>query len=271
MSVFSPRAIPDGFEQRAAQVAGTRLHWLEREGAGDPLLLIPGVGMSSAAYTWLVGEVPIGRRVLVVDPPGCGGSEALAESMSSQAQAQHLAVWLYDKGIERIDVVGHSLGAVTAARLVAGNPDLAASLVLLSPSPDGRWPHLLGHVLALARGMWREAPRTVVQATRDYISADARVLSGFRDELGRSAASVMGGVCVPVSVVRGARDRVVSEEWCRQLAAASGGRVHTVRGAAHGLPQQRPAAVARLIQQLHAAPSTALGACAKECRQEGPV
>lgn len=243
--------IPDGFVSRSVDVAGSKLCWIERPGLGDeptPLLLIPGLGMTFRAYSWLLAHLPADRRVLVVDTPGCGESEALSNSMSADAQAAHLLKWLRRNGIEQADVVGHSMGAMIAARLAAAGPGVVSSLVLLSPSPDGRWPELRQHMWALARGVRREAPRTLLQATRDYVSASPEVMVGFSDELGGTAQAVLADVHAPVTVARGGNDRVVSAQWCRALADVSGGSVRTVPRAGHGLPQQRPQAVAELIR-----------------------
>lgn len=244
--------MPDGFRSDAQDVAGSRLCWIERAGAdgATPLLLVPGLGMTHRAYAWLVPHLPSDRRVLIVDPPGCGDSDALPESMSADAQAEHLRKWLQDNGIERVDAVGHSMGAITAARLSAAAPDVIASLVMLSPSPDGRWPELKQHMWALARGACREAPRTLVQATRDYVTAAPTVMVGFSDELGQSAEAVLRGVRCRVTVARGKNDLVVSQRWCEALADLAGGSAHVVRRAGHGLPQQRPRAVAELLQSV---------------------
>lgn len=240
---------PDGFESKAADVAGSKLCWIERPGVAVtvPLLLIPGLGMTFRAYAWLLPHLPTDRRVLIVDPPGCGDSAALSDSMSADAQAQHVLIWLRDNGIDRADVVGHSMGAITAARLAAAAPDVVRSLVMLSPSPDGRWPELKQHMWGLARGVLHEAPRTLVQATRDYVTAHPSVMVGFSEELGGSAQAVLAGVRAPVTVARGKNDRVVSHQWCQALAEAAGGSAYTVRRAGHGLPQQRPQPVAALI------------------------
>lgn len=251
MRLVQRLGMPDGFVSDASDVAGSKLCWIERPGVNDgtvPLLLVPGLGMTFRAYSWLVPMLSPERRVLIVDPPGCGDSAELADSMSADAQARHLLKWLRSTGIERADVVGHSMGAMTAARFAAAAPDVVGKLVLLSPSPDGRWPELKQHMWALARGVFREAPRTLVQATRDYVTADPSVMTGFSDELGRSAQAVLAGVQASVTVARGKNDRVVSEQWCRALADAAGASMRTVPRAGHGLPQQCPREVAALIR-----------------------
>ncbi len=247
--------VPDGFDSHTTYVDGAKLCWIERPGQADerpPVLLIPGVGMTFRAYAWVLPRLATTRRVLVVDPPGCGDSDALEGSMDADSQARHLAKWLRANDIQRVHVVGHSLGAVLAARLGAALPDAVASLTLLSPSPDGGMPRMWQHLAALLRGAVHEAPRTLVQATRDYVTAGPAVMVGFHEMLGSTTESLLAGVRAPVTIARGRHDRVVTERWCAALAAASGAALHTISGAAHGLPQQRPQVVAGVIRSVAA-------------------
>lgn len=251
MRLVQRLGVPDGFVSETGDVAGSKLCWTERPGSANtmtPLLLIPGLGMTFRAYSWVLPHLPAERRVLIVDTPGCGESDPLVDSMGADAQAAHLLNWLRSRGIERVDVVGHSMGAIIAARLAAAAPEAVPSLLMLSPSPDGRWSELRQHMWALARGVFREAPRTLVQATRDYVTASPEVMVGFSTELGNTAQAVVAGVQASVTVARGKNDRVVSEQWCRALADVAGGSSLTVRRAGHGLPQQRPREVAALIR-----------------------
>lgn len=167
--------------------------------------------------------------------------------MDADAQARHAAAWLDHLGCGPVDVVGHSLGAITAARLAAQRHDLVASITLVSPSPDDRWPRMGKHVGALARGVPAEAPRVIAQAAFDYVRSSPRVLAGFNTEAGRPASDVMKDVHTRVLVVRGSADRVSSRRWCDELAAAANGDVVTVPDGAHGLPQQMPGDLVAII------------------------
>lgn len=215
-----------------------------------PLVLVPGLSMSWHAYRWVLAVLPTDRDVMVVDPPGAGRSERLPGRTSADAQARHVAAWLDHLRLPGLDLVGHSLGALTAARLAAARPALVRSVTLVSPSPDPGMPRLHEHVAALAAGIPHEAPRVLVQAAYDYARASPRVVAGFRREIGTTADEVMEGVRARVLVVRGSEDRVSSEGWCADLAAAGDGRLVTVPGGAHGLPQQHPRELVRLIEDI---------------------
>ena len=72
-----------GFEERFAEARGCRLRYLVA-GEGEPLVLVHGLGGAAANWLALAPLLLPGRRVLVPELPGHGGSEALpAESPGS--------------------------------------------------------------------------------------------------------------------------------------------------------------------------------------------
>jgi 4,5:9,10-diseco-3-hydroxy-5,9,17-trioxoandrosta-1(10),2-diene-4-oate hydrolase len=118
-----------GFEERFADVRGTRLRYLVA-GEGEPLLLVHGLG--GAAANWLA-VVPLllgGRRLLVPELPGHGGSAALPAAPSLNAYADRLGLLLEREGLASAALVGHSLGGAIALRLSIRRPDAVNALVL---------------------------------------------------------------------------------------------------------------------------------------------
>ena len=113
-----------GFEERFLEARGCRLRYLVA-GEGEPLLLVHGLG--GAASNWL-GLAPLlpGRRVVVPELPGHGGSSALPAAPSLNAYADRIAL-LLDAPTA---VVGHSLGGAITLRLAIRRPELVSALVL---------------------------------------------------------------------------------------------------------------------------------------------
>ena len=238
---------------RRARVDGVATAWVEaspaKDEGGAPFVLVPGLSMSWHAYRWLIPHLAHTRSLLVVDPPGAGRSRRLPGDMGVEAQAAHLSRWLDVAGVDDADLAGHSLGALTAARLAALRPGLARSVTLISPSPDPGLPRLRDHIGALVRGVPDEAPRVLAQAAGDYLRSSPLAVAAFRAEIGRGPGSVAQGVSAPVTVVRGSADEVSSQEWCAAIATAAGGRLAVVPDGGHGLPQQHPQAVAAILDQ----------------------
>jgi pimeloyl-ACP methyl ester carboxylesterase len=118
-----------GFEERFAEVRGCRLRYIVA-GRGEPLVLVHGLG--GAAANWL-GLAPLllpGRRLLVPELPGHGGSSALPAAPSLNAYADRLAQLFEHEQLEHAPAVGHSLGGAIALRLAIRRPELVSALVL---------------------------------------------------------------------------------------------------------------------------------------------
>ena len=116
-----------GFTERFLTVRGVRIRLYEG-GEGPPLLLLHGFGGAAWNFTELAPLLP-GRRLLVPDLPGHGGSAPLpAASMSALADA--VAELLPGP----LPVLGHSMGGVVALRLAERRPELVTGLVLAAPA-----------------------------------------------------------------------------------------------------------------------------------------
>ena len=114
-----------GFEERFVEARGSRLRYLVA-GEGEPLLLVHGLGGAAANWLALAPLLLPGRRVLVPELPGHGGSSALPAAPSLNAYADRIALLLG----EPTAVVGHSLGGAITLRLAIRRPELVSSLVL---------------------------------------------------------------------------------------------------------------------------------------------
>jgi pimeloyl-ACP methyl ester carboxylesterase len=114
-----------GFEERFAEARGCRLRYLVA-GSGDPLMLVHGLGGAAANWLALAPLLLPGRRVVVPELPGHGGSEPLPAAPSLNTYADRLALLLDEPSA----VVGHSLGGAIALRLAIRHPDRVRALVL---------------------------------------------------------------------------------------------------------------------------------------------
>ncbi|SEK85717.1 alpha/beta fold hydrolase [Rhodococcus maanshanensis] len=101
-------------------------------GGDDPVPVILVHGMGGDSHTWdrfartLVGR---GRRVIALDLRGHGRSAHAPSYLFAQfgADLLHLCDHLL---LERVDLVGHSLGGHTASLVAQARPDLVRRLVL---------------------------------------------------------------------------------------------------------------------------------------------
>jgi pimeloyl-ACP methyl ester carboxylesterase len=105
-------------------------------GAGRlPLVLLHGIGSNAASWSSLADALKGYTEIIAWDAPGYGDSRPLAVAEPSPNHySEALADFLRCIGQERVVLVGHSLGALFAARFAAARPHQVAALGLLSPA-----------------------------------------------------------------------------------------------------------------------------------------
>lgn len=111
-------------------------------GAGEPLLLIHGVGMRAEAWGPQMAALGADHRVIAVDMPGHGDSDPLPEG----PRLPDYVAWAV-RVVEALDcgpvnLAGHSMGSLIAGGLAVERPDLLRRVALLNGvhrrSPEAR-------------------------------------------------------------------------------------------------------------------------------------
>ncbi len=127
-----------GFEERVETIRGAPLRALVGGAAeGTPLVLLHGLGGSSANWALLAPRLAERRRVVLVDLPGHGRSGPLPAAPGIGAYADRIALLLERLSLGEVVAVGHSLGGLVALRLAARHPDAVSGLVLAAPAGIG--------------------------------------------------------------------------------------------------------------------------------------
>ncbi|TRX76562.1 alpha/beta fold hydrolase [Pseudomonas mangiferae] len=121
-------------EGQFLDVEGVRLHYVEA-GEGPTLLLVHGLSGNGRNFTHsLVPALTDRFRVVVLDRPGAGYSDPLADAETGLfSQAALVARFIQAKGLERPLVLGHSLGGGLALALALNHPQQVRGLVLVAP------------------------------------------------------------------------------------------------------------------------------------------
>ena len=132
-----------GLVERVHEARGLRLRYFVG-GQGPALLLLHGFGGAAWNYAEVVPLLQ-GRRIVVPDLPGHGGSAPLpAPSMAAFADA---VAGLLD---EPAGVLGHSMGGTIALRLAERHPQLVRRLVLAASAGISSSTRLAEITIALA-------------------------------------------------------------------------------------------------------------------------
>jgi pimeloyl-ACP methyl ester carboxylesterase len=192
---------------------GARLRVLEL-GTGEPVLFLPGSAGTGASWAPLVAELA-GWRALLLDPPNAGLSSRL--DYSDRAYRDVITDLLSDLvdalEVDRVHLVGSSLGNVSALRLAAARPDRVGRIVLLGAGP------LLPEsgVPAILRAIASPLGSVVVR-----LPACRPAARGFLRQIGHGASLSAGRIPVElidwrVSLDRDTETRVRERDMVRAL------------------------------------------------------
>src|ERR1043166_4144051 len=97
--------------------------YYEITGAGDPLVLIMGLGADSRGWAMQSATFAEHYRVVSIDNRGVGKSSVAEPPYTTKQMAMDTLAVLDDAGIERAHVLGVSLGGAIAQELAIAAPD----------------------------------------------------------------------------------------------------------------------------------------------------
>ena len=142
-----------------AEIGGLKLYYQQhgptqpKEAQKDtktrPLLVLHGGFMTIEAMGPILPALAAGRPVIAVDLEGHGRTRDLDRPLSLDQMAADVAALVKKLGLEKVDVLGFSMGGGVALRIAAAEPALVAKLVVISshhkieayyPSIHAMWP-----------------------------------------------------------------------------------------------------------------------------------
>lgn len=263
----------------AIEVEGRRLAW-RTVGEGPPLLLVNGYAATSEDWDpTFIGGLAESFEVICPDGRGIGESELGGEELTIDGMATDLEALLDCLGIDRLPVVGWSMGGFVAQRLAIRAPGRVAGLALLATDPGApdsvsadpeAWSRLTDH-----SGSGREQATRLIsllfpsplaeQIDRDFGEIVAAARANLSPETLHAQEAAMdtwhqdplpiGTVPqIPVLIAHGKEDQVIPPANANALAARwPGARVELFEGCGHGLMAQEPKALVELIHDLASA------------------
>jgi pimeloyl-ACP methyl ester carboxylesterase len=158
---------PGRLRFRTVATAGPRLSIMEA-GTGPPVVALHGLGGTKGSFLPTVAALSSGFRVIAVDLPGFGDSEKPIGAAYDARYFARVVVDLLDAlALERVHLIGNSLGGRIALEIGLRDPARLARLALLAPSLAWRRDRPWAPLLRLTRpelGLVQLAPRTLVDA-----------------------------------------------------------------------------------------------------------
>jgi pimeloyl-ACP methyl ester carboxylesterase len=169
-------------------------------GSGKPLLLVHGLGATKAEFLPTVPALAPGFRTIAIDLPGFGDSDKpLRGAYNARFFAQWVEALLDALELDRVHLLGHSMGGRVALEVGMRHPERIERLVLMTPSmawlADRPW----APALKLVRpelGFIQPAPKSFVEGVirRIVPQSDSHFVAPALDEFLRSYLTPRGRV-----------------------------------------------------------------------------
>lgn len=245
---------------------GAELFGVERGSGDNPVVLLHGFGGSHAVWSEVVHRLGDACRTIAFDMPSHAGSLSVPPGGTGTA-VRVVRAELERRGIERMHLVGHSMGGAVAALVALADPASIASLTLLSPGGFGAE---INHRLLRRYATAREEAELQFVLEQFFgwdqpvppglaaMQASERQAAGANEALQTIVAtffdngkqktiprSELERLAMPSKVIWGAQDRVLPTRQAHRLPGHIA--VHIFEEVGHMLPLEIPDAVARLI------------------------
>src|SRR5471032_395229 len=235
---------------------GAQIDW-EARGAGDPLLMIMGLGATREWWDRITPTLAARYRTILFDNRGVGRSDVPPGPYSIPGMADDAAAVMDAAGVASAHVFGASMGGMIAQELALHHPSRVRSLILGCTACGGRQvvpaTREVGAALAARttmtreEAMWAMVPYIFDASTpRDVVAADLAIrltspvtndgyfaqLQGIRAWSG--SYDRLAGLTMPTLVIHGETDQLVPPENGRIVAKAiPGSRLLMIPHASH--------------------------------------
>ncbi|TWC27957.1 pimeloyl-ACP methyl ester carboxylesterase [Pseudomonas sp. SJZ079] len=230
---------------------------------GVPLILLNHWGAVLDNFDpRIVDGIARKHRVIATDYRGIGASGGTAP-VTIDAMARDVIALIHALGLEKVDLLGFSLGGFVAQDVVLKAPDLVRRLILTGTGPAGgtgieqvskvSWPLMIKGLLTLrdpktylfftSTANGRLAARAFLQrlkerkSNRDKSPTPSALLRQLKaiKAWGRQAPQALGGIRIPVLIANGDNDIMVPTENSHDMARRMpGSQLVIYKDAGHG-------------------------------------
>lgn len=242
-------------------VAGEKIFYVHHQGdpkEQHPLVFVHGAGGSHLNWPPQLRRLA-GANTYALDLPGHGQSEGQGRR-SISAYADFVAAFLETLGLEKVTLVGHSMGGATALDFALRYPERLAGLVLVGSGARLRVaPTILNGI--------RQDFQAAVRLITDYAfapDAPEQLKGEGRRQMGQTHPDVLysdfaacdafdvmdrlGDIRCPTLAICGTADRLTPPKYSTYLCDnIPGAQLILVEGAGHMVMLEQPEAVSQAI------------------------
>jgi len=239
-------------------------------GRGDPWVLLHSFPIDRRMWSAQCEALATsGHRAVAIDLPGFGAAPRMTrEPPSLDGYVDAVLASLDALGLDRVTVLGLSLGGYVALRLAARAPDRLRALVLAdtraaADSPETRAGRVLNLGLVRSKGpgaliekmlphlLAPQAPEALRATVRQWASEQSveGVTDGLLAMRDRSdATATLGAIACPTLLIAGSLDAITPPaEHAAMAAAIAGSRLEVLEGAGHLSSLERPEAFSEAL------------------------
>jgi pyruvate dehydrogenase E2 component (dihydrolipoamide acetyltransferase) len=248
--------------------AGT-LRYLRQGDGGEPVVLLHGFGGDLNNWLFTAPALAGERAVYALDLPGHGGSSKDVGSGALDVLARAVLQFLGAEGLERVHLIGHSLGGLVAATVALEHPERVRSLTLVAGAGLGEEinrDYVEGFVSASSRRELKPVlqllfadeslvTRQLVEDVLKYKRIDGvgealrAIADGMADEGGQRTviADRLGELEAPLLVVWGREDRIFPVAHAERLPRDAD--LHVLDGVGHAPHMEAAGEVNRILER----------------------
>lgn len=246
--------------------AALRIHYNDCGSGEQVVVMLHGSGPGATGWANfnrnIAPLVAAGYRVLLIDCPGWGQSDSIVNSGSRSDLNARIVKGVIDQlGIDRISLLGNSMGGHSAVAFALAWPERVAKLVLMGGGTGGMsiFNAMPTEGIKLLNGLYREPTLENLKRFNDVFVFDASVLTeellqarlanmlGRKDHLENFLKSLaanprqfpdfgprLPGIAAPTLIVWGRQDRVVPfDAGLRLVAGIPNSQLHIFNQCGH--------------------------------------
>ena len=274
-------------ENRWVEVDGLRIHYLTGGNGNTPVLLLHGGGYDSASlsYKHAIGPISEHHRVFAPDWPGYGQSDKPMMEYTTEYYVGFLGRLMDALGLEKVSLVGISMGGAISLGFSLRSPQRVERLVLVDSHglggevPGGAASYALVRLPLLNRLVWAALKRSrkmVEQSLHTVFYHPGAVTENLvnevyqlvkepgtghawrswqENEIGREGLRTnyvdrLHELAVPTLILHGAEDKYVPVSWARRAhTLIEDSELHVFPQCGHWLTLERPEEFNRAVSE----------------------
>jgi pimeloyl-ACP methyl ester carboxylesterase len=155
-----------------AAVNGLKMYY-EIHGDGEPLVLVHGGVVGISMFGGNVDALAKSRKVIAVELQGHAHTPDIDRPLSFEALADDVVALVKHLGLQRVDVMGYSLGGGVALQVAIRHPEVVRKLVVVSApcKRRGMYPEVLAAMDQMGPGtgqMMKQSPLSKMYPNVDW-------------------------------------------------------------------------------------------------------